>query len=90
MDRTHGWTNYSRERIVNEIVAIMDKITSFHFTPLPADAFDAKPLRMYYTRKGVEKKWDLVTVPNTVAIIIRNKTRNTLVLVRQFRPGNDL
>lgn len=66
----------------------MDKITGFRFTSLPADAFDAKSLRMYYTRNGVERKWDLIKVPDTVVMIILNKTRNTLVMVQKFQPGN--
>lgn len=66
----------------------MDKITEFHYAPLPADSPYVKPFRMYYVQNGKEKSWDLLKVHDSVAIIIFNKTKNTLVLVRQFRPGN--
>lgn len=69
-------------------VVIMEKITGFRFTSLPADSPYVKPFRMYYTQNGVEKSWDMLKVHDSVAIIILNKNRNTLVLVRQFRPGN--
>lgn len=65
----------------------MDKVTEFHCASLPADSPYVKPFRMYYTQNGVEKNWDMLKVHDSVAIIILNKTRNTLVLVRQFRPG---
>lgn len=65
----------------------MDNITEIRYTPLPADSPYVKPFRMYYVQNGKEKSWDLLKVHDSVAIIILNKTRNTLVLVRQFRPG---
>lgn len=65
----------------------MDKITGFHIADLPADSPYVKPFRMYYIQNGKEKSWDMLKVHDSVAIIILNKTRNTLVLVRQFRPG---
>lgn len=65
----------------------MDKVTDFHYTSLPDDSPYVKPFRMYYVQNGKEKSWDLLKVHDSVAIIILNKTRNTLVLVRQFRPG---
>lgn len=65
----------------------MDKLTGFRYTTLPADSPYVKPFRMYYTQNGMEKSWDLLKVHDSVAIIILNKTRNTLVMVRQFRPG---
>ncbi|XP_055316867.1 uridine diphosphate glucose pyrophosphatase NUDT14-like [Sitodiplosis mosellana] len=65
----------------------MDKVTDFHYTSLPDDSLYVKPFRMYYVQNGKEKSWDLLKVHDSVAIIILNKTRNTLVLVRQFRPA---
>lgn len=75
--------------VVNVKFVIMDKVTEFHCTTLPADSPYVKPFRMYYTQNGVEKSWDMLKVHDSVAIIILNKTRNTLVLVRQFRPGKN-
>lgn len=65
----------------------MEKITNFYYTPLPEDSPYVKPFRMYYVQNGKEKSWDLLKVHDSVAIIILNKTKNTLILVRQFRPG---
>lgn len=42
---------------------------------------------MYYVQNGKEKNWDLLKVHDSVSIIILNKTRNKLVFVKQFRPG---
>lgn len=66
----------------------MNKISGFRYTPLPEDSPYVKPFRMYYIQDGKEKSWDMLKVHDSVAIIIFNKTRNNLVLVRQFRPGN--
>lgn len=65
----------------------MEKVTDFKYTDLPEDSPYVKPFRMYYVQNGKEKSWDLLKVHDSVAIIILNKTRNNLVLVRQFRPG---
>lgn len=65
----------------------MEKITDFKYTDLPEDSPYVKPFRMYYVQNGKEKSWDLLKVHDSVAIIILNKTRNNLVMVRQFRPG---
>lgn len=65
----------------------MDKVTKFYYSPLPEDSPYVKPFRFHYVQNGIGKNWDLLKVHDSVAIIILNKTRNTLVLVRQFRPG---
>lgn len=65
----------------------MEKVTEYYYTALPEDSPYVKTFRMYYTQNGKEKSWDLLKVHDSVAIIIFNRTRNTLVLVRQFRPG---
>ncbi|KAG4072800.1 hypothetical protein HA402_009623 [Bradysia odoriphaga] len=65
----------------------MDKVTEFRLTTLPPDSLYVKPFRMYYKQDDKEKSWDMLKVHDSVAIIIRNTTRNTLVLVRQFRPA---
>lgn len=65
----------------------MDRITAIRYEPLPPDSPYVRPFRMYYTQNGKEKNWDLLKVHDSVSIIILNKTRNTLVFVKQFRPG---
>lgn len=65
----------------------MENISEIRYTSLPEDSPYVKPFRMYYVQDGKEKSWDLLKVHDSVAIIILNKTRNTLVFVRQFRPG---
>lgn len=65
----------------------MENITKIRYSPLPPDSPYVKPFRMYYVQNGKEKNWDLLKVHDSVSIIILNKTRNTLVFVKQFRPG---
>lgn len=65
----------------------MDQVTAIRYEPLPPDSPYVKPFRMYYVQNGKEKNWDLLKVHDSVSIIILNKTRNTLVFVKQFRPG---
>lgn len=66
----------------------MENISAIRFTPLPPDSPYVKPFRMYYIQNGEEKSWDLLKVHDSVVIITFNKTRNTLVFVKQFRPGD--
>lgn len=65
----------------------MENISEIRYSPLPPDSPYVKPFRMYYVQNGKEKNWDLLKVHDSVSIIILNKTRNTLVFVKQFRPG---
>lgn len=65
----------------------MEDISSIWYGPLPADSPYVKPFRLYYVQSGQEKSWDLLKVHDSVSIIIYNKTRNKLVFVKQFRPG---
>nr|CAI5862238.1 unnamed protein product [Callosobruchus analis] len=46
-----------------------------------------KPLTMHFTQNGTKRTWDLLSVHDSVAIVIFNITRNVLVLVKQFRPA---
>jgi len=65
----------------------MDKITNVRLGPLPTDSPYMKPFRLYFNQNGREKNWDLVKAHDSVAIITFNTTRNTLVVVKQFRPA---
>lgn len=66
----------------------MENISKIWYGPLPADSPYVKPFRLYYIQNGQEKNWDLLKVHDSVSIVIYNKTRNKLVFVKQFRPGD--
>merc|ERR1719210_3037033 len=46
-----------------------------------------KPVRMNYVQNGVKKIWDLSLGHSSVTVVIYNKTKQTLVLVKQLRPA---
>lgn len=46
-----------------------------------------KPFRLNYTQDKVKKTWELLSVHQSVIIIIYNTDRKKLVLVKQFRPA---
>lgn len=64
----------------------MEDLKSVYFSPLP-DTTYVRPFRFNYTQNGKSKTWDLLEVHDSVAIIIFNVERKTLVFVKQFRPG---
>jgi len=45
-----------------------------------------KPKRLGYRQDGIAKTWDMVDVHDSVAIILYHEERDSLVVVRQFRP----
>lgn len=65
----------------------MEDLSAIKLGPLPPDSPYCKPYRLYYTQNGVEKNWDLLKVHDSVIIIIFHKEHNSLVFVKQFRPG---
>ena len=65
--------------------AVMDKVTDMRLESLDSSNF-VRPRRLKYKQDGVDKVWDLLLARKTVASIIHNKTNDSLVLVRQFRP----
>ncbi|XP_063601204.1 uridine diphosphate glucose pyrophosphatase NUDT14-like [Penaeus indicus] len=64
----------------------MDDIKDVTVEPLTSSQF-VKPYRMHYKQNNVEKIWDLVSLHESVSIIIFNTDRKKLVLVKQFRPA---
>ncbi|KAK9876525.1 hypothetical protein WA026_013899 [Henosepilachna vigintioctopunctata] len=64
----------------------MSKISNVEVKPLEQSIY-VKPMRMLFEENGKKRDWDLIAVHDSVAIIIYNITRNTLVLVKQFRPA---
>ena len=65
----------------------MNKISSVKITPLKESSNFVKPYRMSYVQCERNKSWDLVIQKPSVAVVVYNKTRNKLVLVKQFRPS---
>lgn len=64
----------------------MDKISNIIIKPLEKSIY-LKPYTMHFQQNGIKRTWDLLTVHDSVAIILFNITRNVLVLVKQFRPA---
>lgn len=64
----------------------MNKLTKVTLKPLEQSRY-VKPYTMFYTQNGKEKTWDLLTVHDSVSIIVYNISRNVLVFVKQFRPA---
>lgn len=64
----------------------MDKICNVVVKPLEKSIY-LTPHTMHFIQNGNRRTWDLLTVYDSVAIIIYNISRNVLVLVKQFRPA---
>lgn len=45
-----------------------------------------KPQRITYSQSGILKIWDMVEVHDSVAILLYHAQRDTLIVVKQFRP----
>nr|XP_045618549.1 uridine diphosphate glucose pyrophosphatase NUDT14-like [Procambarus clarkii] len=70
----------------SSVTAVMDLIDEVSLQPLTTSQF-VTPYRMTYRQNDVEKIWDLVSLHESVSIIIFNSDRKKIVLVRQFRPA---
>lgn len=64
----------------------MDSIEDVSVEPLTKSDF-VVPYRMHYKQDGKKKIWDLVTLHESVSIIIYNTDKKKLIFVRQFRPA---
>ncbi|CAH1957023.1 unnamed protein product [Acanthoscelides obtectus] len=64
----------------------MDKVSNIVIKSLEQSKY-IKPLTMHFTQNGTNRTWDILSVHDSVAIVIYNITRNVLVLVKQFRPA---
>ncbi|KAJ8972289.1 hypothetical protein NQ314_000247 [Rhamnusium bicolor] len=64
----------------------MDKISKIVVKPLEKSIY-LKPYTMHFIQNGSKRTWDLLTIHDSVAIVIYNITRNVLILVKQFRPA---
>ena len=63
----------------------MDKITDLKLECMDSSNW-VRPRRLKYKQDGVDKEWDLLLARKTVASVIYNKTTDSLVMVKQFRP----
>lgn len=50
------------------------------------DSAFVQPQRMEYLHNGLPRKWDMVSVHDSVAILLYHAEHHTLILVKQFRP----
>ncbi|XP_051875917.1 uridine diphosphate glucose pyrophosphatase NUDT14 [Pristis pectinata] len=46
-----------------------------------------RPLRVHYTQNGIRKEWDFMKTHDSVSVLIYHTTRDSFVLVKQFRPA---
>jgi len=65
---------------------IMNKIENVSIGPMPESEY-LKPMRMQFMQNGRKRYWDFVKLHESVAIVIYNKSRDVLILVKQFRPA---
>ncbi|XP_007942823.2 uridine diphosphate glucose pyrophosphatase NUDT14 [Orycteropus afer afer] len=46
-----------------------------------------RPLTLHYRQNGLQKSWDFMKTHDSVAVLLFNSSRRSLVLVKQFRPA---
>lgn len=61
-------------------------IRDVRIVPLRESAY-IKPKSMLYNHKGQEKRWDLVEVHDSVAILLVDPEKEHFVIVKQLRPS---
>ncbi|XP_013402709.1 uridine diphosphate glucose pyrophosphatase-like isoform X1 [Lingula anatina] len=64
----------------------MDNVTDVTVSPCSDSAY-IKPLRVFYKQNGVSKTWDAVKSHDSVCILLFNKSTESFVFVKQFRPA---
>ncbi|XP_045757606.2 uridine diphosphate glucose pyrophosphatase NUDT14 isoform X2 [Mirounga angustirostris] len=47
-----------------------------------------RPFTLHYRQNGTQKSWDFMKTHDSVAILMFNSSQQSLVLVKQFRPGS--
>jgi len=62
----------------------MEKVSNVSVESVNDSKF-VKLMRMHYVQDGIGKIWDISLVPDSVTVVIYNKTNKTLVLVKQLR-----
>ncbi|KAL0102677.1 hypothetical protein PUN28_018173 [Cardiocondyla obscurior] len=54
---------------------------------VPQDSPWLKSVRLAFTQGRMSKSWDVITIHDSVSIVIFNTSRKKLVFVKQFRPA---
>ena len=62
------------------------KVEDFRVEPLKDGKF-LKPYLAKFKLNGIPKRWELVKASDSVAILIYNKSSDSFILVKQFRPA---
>ncbi|XP_059475302.1 uridine diphosphate glucose pyrophosphatase NUDT14-like [Neocloeon triangulifer] len=65
----------------------MNKVENVVCKQFSENSIFVRPYHMYFTQDGRQRRWDLLKLHDSVAILIFNTSRNVLVLVKQFRPA---
>lgn len=61
-------------------------IRDFRFTSCEESAYIV-PKRVLYRQGGQEKSWDIVQTHNSVSIFLFHREKDSIMLVKQFRPS---
>ncbi|KAF5279550.1 hypothetical protein FQR65_LT03372 [Abscondita terminalis] len=72
--------------ICQENILSPPSFINVQFKPLNNSTY-IKPLSMHFTMNGVQRRWDLMQIHDSVSIVIFNISRNVLIFVKQFRPA---
>ncbi|XP_057661150.1 uridine diphosphate glucose pyrophosphatase NUDT14-like [Diorhabda carinulata] len=64
----------------------MEEVSKVIIKPLQQSIY-MKPYTMHFVQNGVKRTWDLLTIHDSVAILLYNISRNVLIFVKQFRPA---
>lgn len=61
------------------------EISNFSVSPLTDSKF-VKPVRLHYTQNGNKRSWEAVKSHDAVSILLYHEGKDSLLLVKQFRP----
>lgn len=64
----------------------METISEISFRHFQKSEY-VKTLTLFYKQNGIDRRWDMLELHDSVSIIIKNVSRNVYVLVKQFRPA---
>ena len=67
------------------MASTLERLGAVHTGDVGTSNF-VKPLRIFYELDGKERKWDMVTTHPSVGIIVYHRQKESLLIVRQFRP----
>ncbi|XP_064420848.1 uridine diphosphate glucose pyrophosphatase NUDT14 isoform X3 [Latimeria chalumnae] len=64
----------------------MELIDDIRIVPC-RDSKYLKTFRLHYQQNGIKKSWDFMRTHDSVSVLIFNTTRQSFVMVKQFRPA---